>query len=54
MKTTKVVLQTRTIKRTSVIGNLKKHWQLFFILDSSSFVHYYLCLRTDDGTANSI
>ena len=32
MKTTKVVLQTRTIKRTSVIGNLKKHWQLFLFL----------------------
>ena len=32
MKTTKVVLQTRTIKRTSLIENLKKHWQLFLFL----------------------
>lgn len=32
MKTTKVVLQTHTIKRTSLIENLKKHWQLFLFL----------------------
>ncbi len=54
MKTTKVVLQTHTIKRTSLIENLKKHWQLFLFLILPLFVHYYLCLRTDDGTANSI
>ena len=29
MKTTKVVLQTHTIKRTSLIENMKKHWNLY-------------------------
>ncbi len=51
MKTTKVVLQTHTIKRDILNRNLKSIGSCF-ILDSSSL--YIIRLRTDDGTANSI
>ena len=32
MGRTKIALQVQPVKRTSVIGNLKKHWQLFLFL----------------------
>lgn len=32
MGRTKIALQVQPVKRTSIIGNLKKHWQLFLFL----------------------